>query len=570
MASIVPVEFEGCIGWLHPAPGSRGVVLCSALAYEELCSRRTMHDLACAISAAGLPVLRFDYHGTADSAGSCEDARRVATWIANIGAAIDLIRRETGAEEVALVGLRLGALLAACAAAARDDVSELALLAPPNSGRAYMRELQALSRLLVAPDADAARFNGLEVAGFRIARETLDELSRLDWPQAARPRTHRVLLMQPESASAKAVAQAMQTIAPVEQVIFDDYAGMMCDPTASVVPKKAIERLTTWIAVDAASTASKPVTQRSPVLVGDTYLETPAQFGEAGRLTGIFCRSLAGHQPRKAIIFVNACAIYHVGWARMHVEMARELARSGIASLRFDLAGIGESAPPPGGEPLLYSAVSDDVGAAIDWLERQNVGDIAVFGSCSGAYQAFHAAISDRRIKSIALVNQLCFVWGPAYALQLEAWRRTKANELAARSDAQDASIAAFSARGLFARSTLVAKQVTKFILRYAMDWVVRGTVLVTRKNLVERWFEDLCQRGTRVLLVYSDNDPGLLELERYMGPEGCRATALPGVTKHVIDNADHTFTPSEARKRLRDALYTFLLGNNSGPAAAR
>jgi len=42
----------------------------------------------------------------------------------------------------------------------------------------------------------------------------------------------------------------------------------------------------------------------------------------------IFCRGLTGHQPRQAVVFVNAGAIYHVGWARMHVDMARELARS--------------------------------------------------------------------------------------------------------------------------------------------------------------------------------------------------------------------------------------------------
>jgi pimeloyl-ACP methyl ester carboxylesterase len=117
VASIIPVAFDDCVGWLHPAAGSRGIVLCSAFGYEELCSRRTMHDLAEALARAGLLVLRFDYHGTADSAGSGEDPERVATWIANIGAAVDLIRRETGVGEVALVGLRLGALLAACAVA---------------------------------------------------------------------------------------------------------------------------------------------------------------------------------------------------------------------------------------------------------------------------------------------------------------------------------------------------------------------------------------------------------------------------------------------------------------------
>jgi pimeloyl-ACP methyl ester carboxylesterase len=177
VASIVPVAFDDCVGWLHAVPGGRGVVLCSAFGYEELCSRRTMHDLACSIAGAGLPVLRFDYHGTADSAGNGEDPDRVTTWIANIGAAIDLLRRETGVTEVALVGLRLGALLAACAAASRRDVSGPALLAAPNSGKTYVRELQALAHLLVAPDARASSFDGLEIAGFRVARQTLHDLA---------------------------------------------------------------------------------------------------------------------------------------------------------------------------------------------------------------------------------------------------------------------------------------------------------------------------------------------------------------------------------------------------------
>jgi hypothetical protein len=46
------------------------------------------------------------------------------------------------------------------------------------------------------------------------------------------------------------------------------------------------------------------------------------------------------------------------------------------------------------------------------------------------------------------------------------------------------------------------------------------------------------------------------------MGPEGCRAIALPGVTKRVIENADHTFTPPEARRRLRETLHAFLMEN--------
>ena len=37
-----PVVFEGCAGWLHPATGNRGVIICAAQGYEELCTHRPM------------------------------------------------------------------------------------------------------------------------------------------------------------------------------------------------------------------------------------------------------------------------------------------------------------------------------------------------------------------------------------------------------------------------------------------------------------------------------------------------------------------------------------------------
>ena len=70
---MIPVVFDGCFGWLHPAAGNRGVVLCAPHGYEELCVHRQWASLAERLAAAGLPTLRFDYRGTGNSVGDDEE-----------------------------------------------------------------------------------------------------------------------------------------------------------------------------------------------------------------------------------------------------------------------------------------------------------------------------------------------------------------------------------------------------------------------------------------------------------------------------------------------------------------
>ena len=124
-----PLVFSETVGWLHEAGGRRGVVIAGAHGFEDLCSRRFLTLLAARMAAAGLPVLQFDYPGCGDAAGDHAAPRQVEAWVKSIGAAIDRLKRETGVDDVILVGFRLGALLAPLAVAGRDDVAGLALLA---------------------------------------------------------------------------------------------------------------------------------------------------------------------------------------------------------------------------------------------------------------------------------------------------------------------------------------------------------------------------------------------------------------------------------------------------------
>ncbi|RUW24893.1 alpha/beta fold hydrolase, partial [Mesorhizobium sp. M1A.F.Ca.IN.020.06.1.1] len=188
------VVFADTIGWLHEGRGTgrrgRGVVIAGAHGHEDLCSRRFLRLLADKVAENGLPALQFDYPGCGNAAGDHSTPGQVQRWTASIGAAIDRLKQDCGVADVILVGFRLGALLAPLAAAGRDDVAGLVLLAPPSSGKAYVREVTAMSRMIDAPLASRSAGEGVftegrEAAGFRISHETLADLSALDWRHAA-------------------------------------------------------------------------------------------------------------------------------------------------------------------------------------------------------------------------------------------------------------------------------------------------------------------------------------------------------------------------------------------------
>src|SRR5262249_39339587 len=137
--------------WHHPArPIARrgaAVILCPPLGSDYICAYRAWRRLAERLASMGFDVLRFDYEGTGGSSGDLEEPCRVRAWLDNIEQVITEARKLTGSSEVALVGLRIGAVLALHAAAGRGGVDRLVLWSAFRSGRAYVRELKALSRL---------------------------------------------------------------------------------------------------------------------------------------------------------------------------------------------------------------------------------------------------------------------------------------------------------------------------------------------------------------------------------------------------------------------------------------
>lgn len=96
---------------------------------------------------------------------------------------------------------------------------------------------------------------------------------------------------------------------------------------------------------------------------------------------------------------------YRVGGHRQYVLLARALAAAGYPVLRFDYRGNGDS----GGERRTYENVSDDIGAAVDELQRQvsGVRQVVLWGLCGGASAAliYCHERHDARVVGLCLMN---------------------------------------------------------------------------------------------------------------------------------------------------------------------
>lgn len=83
-----------------------------------------------------------------------------------------------------------------------------------------------------------------------------------------------------------------------------------------------------------------------------------------------------------------------------HQRLADELSARGLATLRFDFAGRGESQGSL--YELSYSNEVEDLDAAIDFLARRGVERIGLFGSSMGGAVALLAASHDERVAAVA------------------------------------------------------------------------------------------------------------------------------------------------------------------------
>jgi len=412
------------MGWVHtPANGrSRGgVVICAPFGKEYLSAYPSLRVLAERLSSAGMTALRFDYAATGDSAGDSTDADQVEGWLSSIVDAADFLRR-IGCADVAVVGMRMGATLAATASSRLTPLAALVLWDPCASGKAYLREQKTLHRITLGPSSDADD-GSVETPGEVYDAQTVADLARVSIdrldPTLLPPlpdRGQRVLLLpRPERRGDRLV----QTLASSDAVRTEDAAGQaeLLDVRsyAAITPDATIGDIAGFLSEHLAGDttidhqpATEAVVARTPG--GRPIIERFVSLGP-DHLFGIRTQ-LATTEPRMSaplLVSLNVAIEHHVGPARLWVTLGRQVAEWGIDALRFDRSGVGDSVSRfNSATQSSYTGESvRDTVAAVAGLRASDdsVGDIALLGLCSGAWVASVAA---RKLapRSVTLINQ--------------------------------------------------------------------------------------------------------------------------------------------------------------------
>jgi len=298
-----------------------------------------------------------------------------------------------------------------------------------------------------------------------------------------------------------------------------------------------------------------------------TFREAAIAFGGGRALAGILCRPTRVREDteRRAAIFLNTGANSHIGAGGTAVYQARGLAERGIASLRMDILGIGDSAWTNEGplSAIHQAERSRDVSEAIDELSALHLDEIALIGVCSGAFLAFQSALADPRVSRILLANPQFWLpptpekladplkgaygstWGyVSKFFSVSTWRRALGGELklaTLRGIAREIS-ARMASRGLAA------------VQRASARWLRRS---LGQGKLVAQ-LRKLQARGCQVRLLLSEGDPAWETL----------AALIPGGDLRVLDGlmeivaaegADHAFVMRRTREEFLQRISEFL-----------
>ncbi len=267
--------------------------------------------------------------------------------------------------------------------------------------------------------------------------------------------------------------------------------------------------------------------------------ERPIYFGPDNSLLGILTLPESGMAGYPTVLFLNAGLLHRVGPNRLYVDTARRLASSGVASFRFDMSGIGDSDHT--GSSLLYIDRSvADVTAAMDALERLGHSPhFVAAGLCTGAYNAFRAALADSRVQGCILLD------GYSYPTMKSKIRHQRRRIL------DPGRWVRFAKRKLSSSARQKPQDET--------DLVIFENEAVTQERFGTE-LQSLIERGVEMLFVYTRYGPLAYNYRDQIYDAFPSLDLRGSAVVEYFPDADHTFTLPGNRNRLVEDIEAWLL----------
>ncbi len=515
----------------------------------------------------GYGVAIPDLYGTGDSAGEFSEANW-AMWAKDILSLTQWIGRQGGIS-ACLWGLRLGCLLA-CAVIKEAPASlglrieRLIFWQPVILGEQFINQFLRMrlaagllngNRESVAMLRERASSEGvLEVAGYHISTDLIEQLSKLRLEELAPPAAIPVDWIEIGNRPDKPLSTAAQRVADLWRQSGNP------DITTHTVTGDPF-----WSTQELASAPTLIEAGRdliAPTQIDPTVSDPPpiAAAGEKGtesdnelslifscqqsQLVGVLHRS--SHPAAVGILLVVGGPQYRVGSHRQFVLLSRRLAAAGIPVFRFDYRGMGDS----DGEMVGFEGISPDIRAAIDALlaADEHLREIVIWGLCDAATAACFYAASDARVSGLVLLNPwvrseqgIAKTYLKHYyrdrILDRTLWRKVLKGDF-------DYRAAVKSLFGLF-KSARVPTEIT--------ETQTASETRMPAQPLSERFAASLRRYQGSVLLILSGNDLTAAEFKEAVKASAPlrRLMRADRISRRDLHEADHTFSREPWREQV-------------------
>lgn len=256
------------------------------------------------------------------------------------------------------------------------------------------------------------------------------------------------------------------------------------------------------------------------------------------------------------VVLLNVGIIHRIGPHRFNAKLARALTSEGLATLRMDLSGQGDSGTPDDALPYEQQAVAD-LQAAMDHFQRIcNIEKFAIVGICSGAYNALAAALADDRVAALWMLD--CY----AYPTARTVWNRY----IDRLGEASPRALGSWTRKLARRTERAIGHVVNRSTTQELWDLERRAPP----REIFGRDIQTLVDRGVDVCFVYSGSMRWTFNYQEQLRESFSEFNFVDRVKCEYLPQADHTASTLAAQQQLIRSIVDWLRGTLAGvPGAA-